>query len=182
MCAIWLPFAEAFDAGLWLFWITETEILAVPRPSVRIEADRLHCADGPAVAWPTGEKYFFWHGVQVGEDVVLRPESITPAKVDSERNAEVRRVLLERFGPARYLQESGAQEMHRDERGILYRKELAGDEPLVMVEVINSTPEPDGSLKRYWLRVPPTMRTASEAVAWTFGIEKAAQYAPRVET
>src|SRR5258708_19796990 len=37
-----------------------------------------------------------------------------------------------------------------------------------MIEVINRTPEPDSSFKHYWLRVPPTMRTAREAVAWTF--------------
>ena len=39
-----------------------------------------------------------------------------------------------------------------------------------MVEVVNSTPEPDGSRKTYFLRVPPTIGTAREAVAWTFGL------------
>jgi len=39
-----------------------------------------------------------------------------------------------------------------------------------MVEVHNSTPEPDGTRKTYYLRVPPTTRTAREAVAWTFGM------------
>ncbi len=37
-----------------------------------------------------------------------------------------------------------------------------------MVKVVNSTPEPDGSFKDYFLRVPPTCQTALEAVAWTF--------------
>jgi hypothetical protein len=50
-----------------------------------------------------------------------------------------------------------------------------------MVEVINATPEPDGSRKRYWLRVPPYMRTAREAVAWTFGLS-GKEYAPDKET
>ena len=36
--------------------------------------------------------------------------------------------------------------------------ERPGDDPMVMVEVINSSPEPDGSYRTYWLRVPPTMR------------------------
>ncbi len=39
-----------------------------------------------------------------------------------------------------------------------------------MVKVVNSTPEPDGSRREYFLRVPPTVRTAREAVAWTFGL------------
>jgi hypothetical protein len=50
-----------------------------------------------------------------------------------------------------------------------------------MIEVINRTREPDGSFRRYWLRVPPTMRTAHEAVAWTFNMS-AEQYAPEMET
>jgi len=50
-----------------------------------------------------------------------------------------------------------------------------------MVEVRNSTPEPDGSRRTYFLRVPPTMRTAREAVAWTFGLG-AVDYRPAVET
>jgi hypothetical protein len=41
-----------------------------------------------------------------------------------------------------------------------------------MVEVENSTPEPDGSFKRYFLRVPPTMRDADSAIAWTFRMSK----------
>jgi hypothetical protein len=50
-----------------------------------------------------------------------------------------------------------------------------------MVEVANSTPEPDGSRHRYWLRVPPRVRTCQEAVAWTFGVREA-EYRPLVET
>jgi hypothetical protein len=50
-----------------------------------------------------------------------------------------------------------------------------------MVEVVNSTAEPDGSRKRYWLRVPPEMQTAREAVAWTFGLSER-EYDPTTET
>jgi hypothetical protein len=38
------------------------------------------------------------------------------------------------------------------------------------VEVINGTSEPDGSRKHHFLRVPSRMRTAREAVAWTYGL------------
>ena len=76
--------------------------------------------------------------------------------------------MLDRYGPARYLLDVGAKEIERDDCGTLYRQDLADDEPLAMVRVVNATPEPDGTCKTYWLRVPPTMRTAREAVAWTF--------------
>jgi hypothetical protein len=40
-----------------------------------------------------------------------------------------------------------------------------------LVEVVNATAEPGGSYRRYFLPVPPEMRTAREADGWTFGFE-----------
>ena len=107
--------------------------------------------------------------------------ALTAAGITAERDVEVRRVMLERYGAERYLRESQAAPVQRDARGELWRAELADDEPLVMVRVVNRTPEPDGSHREYWLRVPPTMQTAREAVAWTFG-KRPASYAPLRET
>lgn len=89
--------------------------------------------------------------------------------------------MIERYGLARYLTDAGAVEVARDECGTLYRKDVDGDEPILMVKVRNSTPEPDGSVKDYWLRVPPTITTARGAVAWTFDTP-AAKYSPEVQT
>jgi hypothetical protein len=50
-----------------------------------------------------------------------------------------------------------------------------------MVKVINSTAEPDGTYKEYFLRVPPDVSSAREGVAWTFGLEPH-EYAPAVES
>jgi hypothetical protein len=50
-----------------------------------------------------------------------------------------------------------------------------------MVEVINSTPEPDGSRRTYFLRVPPDTETAREGVAWTFGLTPE-EYQPLLQT
>lgn len=164
---IWLPFLKASEAGLWLFWVTEREIIAVPRPSILVERDRLHCATGPAVSWPNGARYWFWRGMQVPEYLIERPHEITIGLFDREPNAELRRVMVERFaggrerggGPAAFLRASGARPIDHDERyGTLYSREIPGDEPLVMLEVVNRSPEPDGSFKHYWLRVHPELR------------------------
>jgi len=109
--------------------------------------------------------------VTIPERIILQPETIAAGEITAERNAEVRRVMLERYGQARYIRESGAQVVHRDDWGTLYRAELVDDEPLVMVNVLNATPEPDGSYHDFFLRVPPTVRTALEAVAWTFDMK-----------
>jgi hypothetical protein len=49
------------------------------------------------------------------------------------------------------------------------------------VKVINSTAEPDGTFKTYWLRVPSHINTAKDAVAWTFGLDSN-EYKPIIET
>ncbi|RSS35941.1 hypothetical protein EF902_36630 [Streptomyces sp. WAC05858] len=51
---------------------------------------------------------------------------------------------------------------------------------VVMVEVVNSTPEPAGTHRTYWPRVPPRIRTP-EGVAWTLGVD-ADTYRPERET
>jgi hypothetical protein len=142
---------------------------------------RLHSHTAPAMAFSDGYTLYASHGVRVSEQVIMRPETLSVVDIQNERNAEVRRVMIERFGHKRYMRESGAQIIHQDEFGKLYRQNVKDDEPIVMIEVINATPEPDGSFKNYWLRVPPTMKTAHEAVAWTFGMS-AKQYQPRFES
>jgi hypothetical protein len=142
---------------------------------------RPHHDSGPFCAWADGSRLYAWHGTRVPGWIIEHPERITVEHIQQEANAEIRRVLLERFGADRYVRESGAQVVDADEIGTLYRVEFADDEPLVMVSVLNSTPEMDGSRKTYLLRVPPTITTAREAVAWTFDVP-AAQYLPAVET
>src|SRR5262249_23597685 len=67
--------------------------------------------------------------------------------------------------------------INQDDHGKLWHCTLtADDEPLHVVEVVNATPEPDGSYRRYFLRVPPASRTARQAVAWTFGFTNADDY------
>jgi hypothetical protein len=117
----------------------------------------------------------------VPAEIIEKPESVTAAKVDAEPNAEIRRVMVELMGYERYILESGAKLIHSDDTGALYRKEFQDDEALVVVHVLNATPEPDGSIKKYMLRVPPTITRAREAVAWTFGMHEK-DYCPAVET
>jgi len=130
---------------------------------------RLHSENSLAVGYPDGWGVFAWHGVRVPEYVILSPDKITVKDIQTETNAEIRRVKLERYGWERYLLDSHSNVIHQDEYGVLYRQGIGGDEPLVMVKVINATPELGSDSRReYFLRVPPTMQTAHQAVAWTF--------------
>ncbi|MER8267126.1 DUF6745 domain-containing protein [Streptomyces griseus] len=171
----------ARNAGWW--WPYEHAVVITERPDVlhRDEAGRLDHGEGPALAYGDGFALHAWRGMPVPAAFLAELPSLTPERIRAEENAELRRVMLEYYGYDRYLTESGAEPVHRDETGILWRIALAGDEDVVMVEVVNSTPEPDGTYRTYWLRVPPATRTAKDGVAWTFGLDGAA-YAPVRQT
>ena len=177
-------------AGLWLvaknagWFLPHAKVCWIAERHCILNRDtqgRLHCESGPALSYPDGWSIYAVHGVRVPERVIISPSSLSAREIQDERNAEVRRVMIERFGQERFLLESGAREIHRDDFGVLFRQELPDDEPLVMVKVVNSTAEPDGSFKDYFLRVPPGTRTARAAVAWTFDVP-AEDYAPWIET
>jgi len=160
------------SAGSW--WAFEDFAVLSERPSALNldEAHRLHAPDEPAVAYGADWWLFAWHGALVSRNVVdinlMRPDLII-----GEPNAELRRMMLERYGLARFRRDARARLMHEDHWGKLWRVRVPDDEPITTVEVVNATPEPDGSVRHYELRVPPAMRTAVQAVAWTFGMSPA---------
>jgi len=180
------------EAG-WL-WAFDGVAILTDRPTV-LKTDpatgRPHCADGPALKCADGFTLYAWKGMRTPEKVIKG--DFTVKEIDAERNAEIRRVMIDKYGLSRYLLDSGAKKIHEDDFGVLYSKELPGDEPLMMVKVVNSTPEPDGSFKDYFLRVDPRayggLKTGRAAVASTwryangrFVFEKPEDYKPDHET
>lgn len=133
---------------------------------------RPHCDDGPFSEWADGTKFFAVNGVSFPAKYVLDKSLITVDIIQKETNAEVRRVMIDFFGKVRYIEESGAELVHEDEFGKLYRQRRPGDADLMMVKVVNATPEPDGTYKDYWLQVDPNayggLKTAQAAVASTW--------------
>ena len=186
------------SAGWWIARKGIALIAERPNRVYRDDAGRLHADDGMAIQWPDQWGIYAWHGVRVPRQVIDAPETLTVQQITAESNAEVRRVMLERFGCDRYLREMGAEPIstehvpclnaewcqHTTEQHQvkLYRAEIRDDEPLCMVEVVNSTPELDGTWKHYFLRVPPSMNSARQAVAWTCGFDRADEYQPQMQS
>jgi hypothetical protein len=131
-----------------------------------VKPTRLHCSDGPALKYRDGWAVYSLHGIQVKSEDIEEP--IPVERIRDEKNVEVRRVLLEKYGTAKYIRDVGAKLVNEDRYGKLYHAAMADDEPLAMVHVLNSTPEPDGSRREYWIRCDPTRKTAHDAVASTF--------------
>jgi len=189
--------------GCGLFWPRDGLCFAAERPSYFNwdEAGQLHCAVGPSVAYPSGWSWWHRHGVPLPQQVIEAPERITPEAIRQAAPA-ARRVMLEHYragepvaGIAAYLRDSGARLLDHDpDFGKLWRIDTDPAVPMLMLEVENRTPEPDGAYQHFLLRVDPELRplrrggfgkwqhpTARNAVASTFGLT-GAEYGPQVES
>ena len=169
----------AMSASWW--WPHTDFVMACERPRAinRDQNGRLHSAIGRAFEARDGWGFYCWHGVRVPAQLIEHPESITLENINSEKNAEIKRIMLERYGLERYITDSGMRVAHEDQSGKLFI--LPGAQfPVVLVR--NSTPEPDGTVKNYVLTATRRdVKTAHEAVASTFGL-RADQYNPAHES
>jgi hypothetical protein len=166
-------------------------IVACDRPAVlqmeehpqRPGTYRLHASDGPAVQFRDGWAIYAWHGVRVPQVVIDAPSQITREMFLTERNVEVRRAMWERLGPDRVaalldLEPLQTESWNGQTYTLLRTREpdAVADDRLMFVRV---TCPSTGRV--YHLSVPPTVQTARDAVAWTFG-HTADDYHPDIET
>lgn len=122
-----------------------------------------------------------WKGVPVDQRIAFHPEQISGREILQEPNAELRRVMLERVGFDRFLAEVEAETLDTDtdpggQRRLL-RVEMQDDEPLVCVAVFCPS-----TGRQYIIRVPPTMNSCHQAIAWTAGFDDPSLYQPLIET
>ncbi len=122
-----------------------------------------------------------WQGVRIDERILCHPETIQVAEILSESNAERRRVLVNRFGVARFMQEAQAEVLDNDvdpggPRQLL-RVEMSEDEPLVTLSCFCPSTK-----RQYFLRVPPATATCHQAAAWIAGFDIPDDYHPLIET
>jgi len=162
------PFFEAFIAGAWLLHWTDDTLYWAAKPRVHLVSaggrQRLHNPSGAALESDVEDLYFL-DGVLVPELVVMRPGCLTIEHIHAETNAEVRRRMLERYGLSRYITDCDAEvvdsvPMDHPLVGLrgarLLRKELRGEpEPIVYLDMLDSTMQPDGSRKHHLERIDP---------------------------
>jgi len=165
------------------FWMFDKVCIVTYRPPMLLTdmQGRLHNEHGPAIEHNDGWCVYARKGSPIPERVIRFGYRKNLQDIDHEQNLEIRRHLIEMYGIEQYLKDAEAVKIQEDECGALYVKDDIMDESLKMVKVLNSTPEPDGSINTYFLRVPPDMKTAREAVAWTFFMTED-EYHPDIET
>ncbi len=122
-----------------------------------------------------------WAGINVDRRVAFHPEEIRVDEVLQERNAERRRVMLDRYGYGRFLRDSQAELLDGDtDPGgprQLMRVALAGDEDLVALSCYCPS-----TGRQYMIRVPPDTPTCHAAAAWIAGFDDPDDYRPIQET
>ena len=135
-----------------------------------------HCEDGPAIQYADGFSLHAWHGVKFPKQwATTLPR---PADALKWPNIEQRRVACEMLGWDRILDELNVVVINKDnnpEIGELVSVNIPdiGDEKFLCVRC--------GTGRNFALPVPPDMKTAHEANAWTWGLETH-QYKPEVRT
>ncbi len=183
-----VPFelVDFIDAGGFYLYAFSDKAIVCTAPWVVLRDDefRLHGEGEPAVQWHDGTLLYFHHGVAVPDKLIEAPEEVTKEDIVAEENAEVRRCYQEILGSERFGNLLGLELIDKDvdrfgnDLGLYktaQRDKLAGTF-IYFAEVVCPSTQ-----RRYFLCVPPHLRSAREAVAWTFG-KSADEYQPDIET
>ncbi|GCD78273.1 hypothetical protein JCM31826_17550 [Thermaurantimonas aggregans] len=143
----------------------------------------LHSAVGPALQW-VEEKHYFYSGWKIPPEFYENPKLVKPSTVLGEANVEKRRAYMEILGSSRYaeLLDLEIKDQSIDRYGNLielYRTRTVDELAREHLQFVKVTCPSTG--RNYMLCVPPTIATAREAVAWTFG-KHPDDYNPLLET
>jgi hypothetical protein len=118
--------------------------------------------------------------VQVTEQIVMRPETLTPDQILKLANAEQRRIAIERFGWNRFIEEARLHLVDEcpDPCNDPYTLQLYDipeqvyETPVRVLLCTNASPERDGTRRRFGLTVPIDQQDALSAAAWLGGMSR----------
>jgi hypothetical protein len=156
-CGWWAPYAGA--------------VILQERPSV-IKLDdqrRLHCENGPSISYPDGlVEVYSWHGTKIPKEWILDKGVLTAQMALAVENVEQRRAACEIIGWANVLDQLNAKTIDKDsdpEIGELLEVNIpdSGKERFLKVQC--------GTKRVFAIPVPPEMKTALQASAWTYSME-----------
>ena len=117
-----------------------------------------------AVRFRDGCGFWALNDVVVSESIVRNLYSAADIDAVGLERFLTREVMIRRFGLSKYLRESGAEKIHQDDYGTLYRKTLPDGESVGFIVTDQTS---DSEFNKYSIMVPAKIATASEAVAWT---------------
>tara|TARA_B110000211_G_scaffold111830_1_gene129919 strand:+ start:4908 stop:5768 length:861 start_codon:yes stop_codon:yes gene_type:complete len=140
------------------------------------DTQRTHCETGPAIEYADGFKVYIWHGTRVQSEWIEHGISATDAL--QVENVEQRRAACEIVGWANIIDELNPNIIDEDgdpQVGTLLSVDIPeiGESYYLRVQC--------GTGRTFAIPVPPDMKTALEANAWTYGLQPY-EYKPEVRT
>jgi hypothetical protein len=145
----------------------------MPKKIYRDSNNELHNEKGVAVEWADGYKNFSIHGIMLSLETGEKFFSgkMTTKEILELENQEQKRVLLETIGWEKALTEIEAVSIEKTVEGELFsadlKDEINSEDKAHFLKVKDTSTE-----RQYVIRVPPSIKTVSEARAWTFEEEK----------
>jgi len=134
------------------------------------EQRRLHCSTGPAMAFADGYAIWAWHGVRVSQHVIEDPATLNIEDIRMQKNAEVRRVMIERYGWDTFMDQCGADLIAADTDPVgapglrgLFR--MNSGEHVLVCSCASSG-------HTFYLEVPPEVSTCQQAANWLANAEQ----------
>ena len=123
---------------------------------------RLHAEGEPAIQFTDGFSLYYYHGVPLPEKYRVHPHQWQAQWLLEERNAELRRVLIQGIGYGRICQELQATQLdHWQEYTLLKIDNEVDVEPIYLLKM---TCPSTGFI--HAMRVPPYINSAREAIRW----------------
>lgn len=178
---------EAFSYGEELclhcggVWWDDKVVVIHDRPEVLKMNDEnlLHSEHGPAIRYGDGWSVYAWNGTRIPGEWIEDRENLDPTIALNWENIEQRRCAAEIIGWDVVLDKLDTVTIDTDkdpEIGQLLEVDLPdiGKERFLRVRC--------GTGRNFALPVPPEMKTAMEAQAWTWGIDEADFVQPEVRT
>jgi hypothetical protein len=166
----WSAYKSLMNEGGYIFTF-EKMCLVCDRPT-KLSYDneeRLHAEAEPAIEFSDGFfRNYVYHGVEIPEKYgKLHPHQWQAKWLLEEKNAEVRRLLIQVIGYGRICQELQATELDSEQEYTLLRIDNADVEPMYLLKM---TCPSTGFI--HTLRVPPDIKSARAAISWVnWGIE-----------
>ena len=150
-------------------WMSEYFWMVCERPTILKLDERnvLHNPAGPAQAWSSGFAQYYWRGNLVPKEWITSPSTLDPKIALTHENVELRRCAAEIIGWDKVISSLNPKVIHADpnpEVGTLLEVNLNGErERFLKVKC--------GTGRTFALPVPPEMKTAAEANAWTYNLD-----------
>ncbi|MBV6621923.1 MAG: hypothetical protein KI793_03045 [Rivularia sp. (in: Bacteria)] len=160
----WFIFQSLVQNCGWIFPFEK--ICIVSERPVKLYFDnenRLHAEGKPAMQFADGYSVYAYHGTTLPEKYGKHhSKEWQPSWLLQERNAELRKILIQEIGYSRILEELQAVELNTYQEYTLLQINSDIDiEPIYLLKMICPS---TGDI--HVLRVPPQMKTAREAITW----------------